>query len=140
MVFLGSSASKGILSRGARALHRNGSAQVVSRMSKMNGARFAGVESEKRSEVESMEPGNTIPVFPDLPGLPNKLCRTGVSRECGKGNRCPKWGTETDATDKTDWGGEVQDTCKSHERRCADRVSKMKVTGVQNGKNVTGDW
>ena len=29
-------------------------------VSKMNGARFAGVESEKRSEVESMEPENTI--------------------------------------------------------------------------------
>ena len=39
----------------------------------------------------------------------------GVSRKCGKVGRCPEWGTETDATDKTDWGGEVHDTHNAHE-------------------------
>ena len=35
----------------------------------------------------------TIKYLPDLPVftvLPNTLCRTGVSRDCGKGKRCPK--------------------------------------------------
>ena len=42
---------------------------------------------EKRGQVESMEPGNTIPVFSDVPVLPNKLCRTGVQNEA---EQCPK--------------------------------------------------
>jgi len=38
------------------------------------------------------------------------VCRTGVQNEA---EGCPKCGTATDRTDKTDWG-EIQDTHKSY--------------------------
>ena len=87
-------------SRGARALHRNGSAHGVSRMRVRVSRMRVRVSRMREKAVQNGCLGGLCSVITGtgkrlrqsatLQGEANTLCRTGVSRECGKAGWCPK--------------------------------------------------